>query len=74
MATKSKTQPKKSKRPPTVTVFFSDDTTLQKQIVQDAEVIGISVSSLARMALEIGYPEVRRHFNNIKLLPEVESK
>lgn len=63
------TKKKVSKRPPSVTVFFPDDPKLQKQITQDAKTIGISVSSLAKMALEIGYPEVRRRLEEIKPLP-----
>ena len=53
-----------------ITIYFPDpnDASFHKQISSDAEKSGISISTLAKMALEIGYPEVRRTIDHIKPL------
>ena len=58
-------QKKTRKRPPSITVFFPQDPTLQKQIIEDAKRIGISASSLVKLALDVGYPVVRENFKQL---------
>jgi len=60
MATK-----KQSKRPPSITVFFNTDADVHKQITDDAKVLGMSASTLAKLALGIGYPVVRERFKQL---------
>ena len=66
----------KAKRPkrPQVTIYFPDpkDASIHEQILLDAKKSGISVSTLAKMALELGYPEVRRTIDHIKPLGKVK--
>ena len=68
MATKKKVY----KRPPSHTVFFGDDLEIHKQITADAERIGIAVSSLLKLALDIGYPVVRENFERMLSLPKTK--
>jgi len=61
---------KQTKRPPQITIFFPSNQKLQKQIVADAQKIGISVSSLGKIALEMSYPHVREKLKEIADLPK----
>lgn len=56
-----------------ITIYFPDlkDALIYKQIAADADKTGISISVLAKMALDIGYPEVRRNLDNITPLGKV---
>ncbi len=60
------------KRPPQLTIFFPDDASLQKQIYTDAHVTGISVSALAKLALEVGYPIIRERLEDISKIKPVK--